>query len=241
MRSTLDHSTRSSTVSDDHCRDVGRSTLTRHTNAHQHSVPISTISEIDHQDVGRSTLTGHTNAHQHSTPSSTVSDDDCRDVGKSRHTGHTIGLATTTPDHHPYAPPSLMLVILIVPQRGTPSIRITSINDGESGWDIIYRLRPLARSLSSQWPTLCATRSLGFRLYNRPSRLGGSTELTCQALRLVCLMVQFSGKPLRVPLALLLLFIRRDSLHLRSGRTRLRTSLRHTPSPALPAHGAIIG
>ena len=42
----------------------------------------------------------------HSAPSSTISDDHCRDVGRSRHTGNTIGLATTNPDHHPYAPPS---------------------------------------------------------------------------------------------------------------------------------------
>lgn len=146
MRSTLDHSTRSSTNSDDHCRDVGRSTLTGQTNANQHSVPISTVTEIDHRDVRRSRPIGHTNAHQHSGPISTISEIDPRDVGRSRPVRHTIGLATTTPDHHPYAPPSLMLAILIVPQRGTPSIRIMSINDGESGWDIIYRLRPLARS-----------------------------------------------------------------------------------------------
>ena len=145
VRSTLDHSTRSSTVSDDHCRDVGRSTLTGQTNAHQHSVPISTVTEIDHRDVGRSRPIGHTNANRHSVPISTVTEIDHRDVGRSTLTGHNIGLATTTPDHHPYAPPSLMLAILIVPQRGTPSIRIMSINDGEIGWDIIYRLRAKRR------------------------------------------------------------------------------------------------
>lgn len=73
-----------------------------------------------------------------------------------------------------------MLVILIVPQRETPSIRFTSINDGESGWDIIYRLRLLIRA--RVWaPTvaspLAPIRSLRFVLrapflgarYARPS------------------------------------------------------------------------
>lgn len=106
LTETLAHSTRSSTISDDHCRNVRRSMLTGHTNEHQHSVPISTISEIDHREVRRSRPVRHTNAHQHSGPISTISEIDPRDVGRSRSTGHTNATATTDPDHHPYAPPS---------------------------------------------------------------------------------------------------------------------------------------
>ena len=146
MRSTLDHSEPISTISEIDYRDVGRLTLTGHTNARQHSEPISTISEIDYRDVGRLTLTGHTNARQHSEPISTISEIDYRDVGRLTLTGHTSASSTTLPDHHPYAPPSLRFMTLIVPQRGAPSIRGISLNDGESGWDIFYRLRALPQS-----------------------------------------------------------------------------------------------